>query len=124
MLPNFAPQLLAMEGSALLTPAIRAQVAKFLADDVLAHLNHTTTGIVSWKAQLDALARNGYQELAFALMSQKAYPGLGYEALNKMATVGASAQELQIEAQIQIQLQISSRMTPPELITIMSVVSR
>ena len=76
--------LLAMEGSALLTPAIRAQVAKFLADDVLAHLNHTTSGIISWKAQLDALARNGYQELAFALMSQKAYPGLGYEVLNKM----------------------------------------
>jgi hypothetical protein len=47
--------LLAMEGSPLLTPARRRQVAKYLADDVLAHLNHTTTGIISWKAQVSKL---------------------------------------------------------------------
>ena len=75
--------LLTMEGSPLLTPTIRAHVAKYLADDVIAHLNHTTTGIISWKAQLDALTRNGYEDLAFALISQKTYPSLGYMALDK-----------------------------------------
>ena len=75
--------LLAMEGSPLFTPAIQTDTADFLVRSLLNFSNHTTCGIISWKAQLEALGHIGAHDMAFAVFSQKAYPGLGWEALNK-----------------------------------------
>ena len=75
--------LLAMEGSPVFTPEIKASTSRFLVRLLLSDANHTTCGIISWKAQLEALGRIGAHDMTFALLSQKAYPGLGWELLNK-----------------------------------------
>ena len=49
-----------MDGSPLLTPDIRASVAERFARAVTDHLNHTTCGIVSWKAQVRSDAANPF----------------------------------------------------------------
>jgi alpha-L-rhamnosidase len=59
--------------------ALRALVA-----DVLEHKNHTSCGIISWRYQLEALSKHGYTDLAFALLTQKTYPSLGFEILNPL----------------------------------------
>jgi hypothetical protein len=66
------------------SPGARASAAAALAADVLEHQNHTSCGIISWRFQLEALSDNGYLDLAYALLTQKTYPSLGYEILNPL----------------------------------------
>jgi alpha-L-rhamnosidase len=63
----------------------RKQVVRNLADDVLAHNTHLTTGNLCTRYIFDVLAANGEIDLAFALATQTMYPSWGY-MLEKGAT--------------------------------------
>jgi alpha-L-rhamnosidase len=65
-------------------PADASRVAEFLVADVLSHANHTTTGLIGWRNLLDALSAVGRDDLAWAVLTQKTYPSLGFEILNKL----------------------------------------
>ena len=69
-------------GAAPRADALR--VAEFLIADVLSHANHTTTGLIGWRNLLDALSMVGRDDLAWAVITQKTYPSLGFEILNKL----------------------------------------
>jgi len=64
------------------TAATKKSVLAALVANVLAHSNHTTCGIIGWKYECKVLSDNGYGDLAWALMTQKTYPSLGFEILN------------------------------------------
>jgi hypothetical protein len=65
-------------------PAELPRVVDFLIADVLSHGNHTTTGLIGWRNLLDALSKAGRDDLAWAIITQKTYPSLGFELLNKL----------------------------------------
>ena len=58
----------------------RPRVVSWLAADVMKHSNHTTTGLLGWRQEVDALSKHGRDDLAWALMTQKTYPSLGVRA--------------------------------------------
>ena len=59
----------------------RPRVVSWLAADVMKHSNHTTTGLLGWRQEVDALSKHGRDDLAWALMTQKTYPSLGVRAI-------------------------------------------
>ena len=65
-------------------PAELSRVVDFLVSDVESHGNHTTTGLIGWRFLLDALTTAGRDDLAWAVITQKTYPSLGFELLNKL----------------------------------------
>eukprot|EP00656_Telonema_subtile_P019818 TRINITY_DN2101_c0_g1_i8.p1 TRINITY_DN2101_c0_g1~~TRINITY_DN2101_c0_g1_i8.p1 ORF type:complete len:450 (-),score=118.89 TRINITY_DN2101_c0_g1_i8:162-1511(-) len=74
-------QVLALQ-LGLVPSAVRAAVVQGLVDDIAAHGNHTTCGIIGWRFECDVLAREGHGELAYALMTQRTYPSYGFEILH------------------------------------------
>ena len=58
----------------------RESALKAMVADVLEHENHTSCGIISWRFQLEALSAHGYTDVAYALLTQKTYPSLGFES--------------------------------------------
>ena len=52
-------------------PDLKPKVLETLVENILAHHNHTTCGIIGWRFELDVLSANGYGDLAYALMTQK-----------------------------------------------------
>ena len=73
---------LATHGAA--PPGARGSALQALVADVLEHRNHTSCGIISWRYQLEALSENGHLDVAYALLTQKTYPSLGFEILNPL----------------------------------------
>jgi hypothetical protein len=61
---------------------LKPKVLDTLVQNILAHENHTTCGIIGWRFELDVLSDNGYGELAYALITQQTYPSLGFEILD------------------------------------------
>lgn len=62
-----------------------ARVAKNIADDIIAHDYHLTTGNLCTKYMPEMLSRYGYTDLALKLMHQTTYPSWGY-----MRSMGAT----------------------------------
>jgi hypothetical protein len=61
---------------------LKAKVLDTLVQNIIAHDNHTTCGIIGWRFELDVLSSNGYGDLAYALITQQTYPGFGFEILD------------------------------------------
>ena len=61
---------------------LKPKVLETLVQNILAHDNHTTCGIIGWRFELDVLSANGYGDLAYALITQQTYPSLGFEILD------------------------------------------
>jgi len=57
---------------------LREKVAKNLADNVLAHDTHLTTGNLCSRYILEVLSEHDYLDLAYALATQTTYPSWGY----------------------------------------------
>lgn len=67
--------------------AVKAQIAKNVADDVKTHGNHLTTGFIASQMLLPRLSDYGYHELAYQVATQKTYPSWGYMAENGATTM-------------------------------------
>ena len=48
--------------------------------------DHINTGVVGLKFLLDVLVDNGYEDLAYTIMTQESYPSFGYQILKEDAT--------------------------------------
>jgi alpha-L-rhamnosidase len=78
-----AAHSLALELDCMPSAAIKQQVVDGLvANIVTAHTNHTTTGIIGWRFEPDVLSANGHGDVAYALLTQRTYPSIGYEILS------------------------------------------
>lgn len=67
--------------------ASRKRAFEFLVQDIEAHGSHLTTGILGTKTMLDVLSRNGRADLAYAIVSQKDFPGWGWMLENGATTL-------------------------------------
>ncbi len=66
----------------------RRAVMQFLLDDLRGpRAQHLSTGIFGTKFMLDVLSREGYGDLATAIVSQKTFPGWGYMLENGATTL-------------------------------------
>ena len=65
----------------------RAETAAHLAEDILAHDTHVTTGNLCSRYILEALFQNGYKDLAYDLITQTTYPSWGYMVENGATTM-------------------------------------
>jgi len=54
-------------------------VVSNLVQDIIAHGNHTSCGIIGWRFQCEVLSAMGHADLAYALMTQRTYPSYGFE---------------------------------------------
>ncbi len=66
---------------------LRTGIAKALADDILAHDTHLTTGFLGTPYLCFALCDNGYEDLAFALLMKDDYPSWLYEVKMGATTI-------------------------------------
>ena len=87
-------QVLALTIDAAPSPAIKQKVVEHLVANIAEHDNHTTTGIIGWRFQPAALSANGHAELAYALMTQRTYPSVGYEIIGKTGEPATTLWEL------------------------------
>lgn len=60
---------------------------RVLLNDLNAHGQHLTTGILGTKYLLDVLSREGHADLAYAIANQKTFPGWGYMLENGATTL-------------------------------------
>lgn len=66
---------------------LRAGIAKALADNILAHDTHLTTGFLGTPYLCFALCDNGYEKLAFDLLMKEDYPSWLYEVKMGATTI-------------------------------------
>ena len=72
----------------LVPPDQRPAVLNVLLDDIRGpREQHLSTGIFGTKFMLDVLSREGYADLACAMVSQKTFPGWGYMVENGATTL-------------------------------------
>lgn len=67
--------------------AMKAQIAKNVADDIRKADNHLTTGFIASQMLLPRLSEAGYHDLAYQVATQKTYPSWGYMAENGATTM-------------------------------------
>ncbi len=67
--------------------AMKAQVAKNVADDVKTLDGHLSTGFIASQMLLPRLSDYGHHDLAYQVATQKTYPGWGYMAENGATTM-------------------------------------
>lgn len=63
------------------------QVAKNIADDVITHDYHLTTGNLCTKYIMEVLTKYGYGDIAYRLITQTTYPSWGYMIENGATTI-------------------------------------
>ena len=87
--------VLALEISECMPDAtVKSAVVDSLVANIRAHDNHTTSGIIGWRFQPEALSNNGQAALAYALMTQTTYPSIGYEIIGKSGEPATTLWEL------------------------------
>jgi hypothetical protein len=69
------------------TAALRASVAKRLADDVVAFGHKTTAGVVGYAWVFSMLDKHGYSAEALAVLTGDAYPSIGFMVAQNMTTL-------------------------------------
>jgi len=71
----------------LVPPELVDKVTQNLVADVRAHGNHLNTGDAGTKELLPALTEQGHVDTAFAIATQRTYPGWGYQIDNGATTL-------------------------------------
>ena len=71
----------------LIPEADRPAVLSHIAEDIVAHGTHLTTGNMCSRYIVELLLTGGYEDLAYALLTQTTYPSWGYMIENGATTV-------------------------------------
>jgi alpha-L-rhamnosidase len=66
---------------------MKAKALKFLIDDIHAHKDHLTTGIMGTKFMLDVLSREGQVDLAYEIVTQPEFPSYAWMLKNGATTL-------------------------------------